>query len=39
MQVEQLNERLYKFELSSTGFNVNMIASIGRDGILLVDTG
>ncbi|MGD8405555.1 MAG: MBL fold metallo-hydrolase [Anaerolineales bacterium] len=39
MQVEQLNERLYKFELSRTGFNVNMIASIGRDGVLLVDTG
>lgn len=39
MRVEQLNERLYKLELSRTGFTVNMIASIGRDGILLVDTG
>jgi len=39
MQVEQLNERLYKLELSRTGFTVNMIASVGRDGILLVDTG
>jgi len=39
MQVEQLNERLYKFDLSNTSFNVNMLTSIGRDGILLVDTG
>jgi glyoxylase-like metal-dependent hydrolase (beta-lactamase superfamily II) len=39
MQVKKLNEHLYKFELSRTGFNVNMIASIGSDGILLVDTG
>jgi len=39
MQVEQLNKRLYKLESSNTGFTVNMIASIGRDGILLVDTG
>jgi len=39
MQVEQLNERLYKIELSLTGFNVNLVASIGRDGVLLVDTG
>jgi len=39
MRVEQLNERLYKIELSLTSFKVNVVASIGRDGVLLVDTG
>jgi glyoxylase-like metal-dependent hydrolase (beta-lactamase superfamily II) len=39
MQVEKLNERLYKFELSLTGFIVNLVASVGPDGVLLVDTG
>jgi cyclase len=41
MQVEKLSNTLTKFSLSSTdnGFTVNLIASIGRDGILLVDTG
>ena len=41
MQVEKLSETLTKFSLSSTenGFTVNLVASIGRDGILLVDTG
>ena len=41
MQVEKLSDTLTKFSLSSAdnGFIVNVIASIGRDGILLVDTG
>jgi len=41
MQVEKLSDTLTKFSLSSTenGFVVNLTASIGRDGILLVDTG
>ena len=39
MQVKQLNEQLYKFTLSLNTYDVNVIASIGRDGILLVDTG
>jgi cyclase len=41
MQVEKLSDTLTRFTLSSTdnGFTVNLIASIGRDGILLVDTG
>ena len=41
MQVEKLSDTLTRFSLSSTdnGFTVNLIASIGRDGILLVDTG
>jgi cyclase len=39
MQVEKLSDRLTRFTLSSTDFTVNLIASIGRDGILLVDTG
>ena len=41
MQVEKLSDTLTKFSLSPTdiGFTVNLIASIGRDGILLVDTG
>ena len=41
MQVEKLSDTLTKFSLSSTdtGFTVNLIASIDRDGILLVDTG
>ena len=41
MQVEKLSETLTKFSLSTTdnGFTVNLITSIGKDGILLVDTG
>ena len=41
MQVEKLSDTLTKFSVSSTenGFSVNLIASIGKDGILLVDTG
>lgn len=39
MQVEKLSNTLAKFSLSSTDFTVNVIASIGADGILLVDTG
>ena len=39
MQVEKLSETLYKFTLSLNAFSVNPVASIGRDGILLVDTG
>jgi len=41
MQVEKISDTLTKFSLSSTenGFTVNVLASIGRDGILLVDTG
>ena len=41
MQVEKLSNTLTEFSLSTTdnGFTVNLIASIGRDGILLVDTG
>ncbi|MBN1452353.1 MAG: MBL fold metallo-hydrolase [Anaerolineales bacterium] len=39
MQVEKLSETLYKFTLSQNDFTVNVVASIGPDGILLVDTG
>ena len=41
MQVEKISETLYKFRLSMDGnaFSVNLVASIGTDGILLVDTG
>jgi cyclase len=41
MQVEKLSDTLTKFSLSSTenGFTVNLVASVGRGGILLVDTG
>ena len=43
MQVEKLSETLYKFTLSLSdqpdGFTVNMAASVGQDGILLVDAG
>ena len=39
MQVEKLSETLYKFTLSLNDFSVNPVASIGADGILLVDTG
>ena len=39
MQVEKLSETLYKFTLSQSDFTVNLIVSIGPDGILLVDTG
>ena len=36
--VSELSDNLYKFTLTTT-FSVNMAASIGNDGILLVDTG
>ena len=39
MQVEKLSETLHKFTLSQNDFTVNMVASTGSDGILLVDTG
>ena len=41
MQVQKISDTLTKISLSSTenGFTVNVVASIGRDGILLVDTG
>lgn len=39
MQVEKLSETLYKFTLSQSDFTVNLVVSIGPDGILLVDTG
>ena len=39
MQVEKLSETLYKFTLLQNDFNVNLVASIGTDGILLVDSG
>jgi len=41
MQTEKLSDTLTRFTLSTAGngFTVNLIASIGRDGILLVDTG
>ncbi len=39
MQVEKLSETLYKFTLSQNEFSVNLIVSLGPDGILLVDTG
>jgi len=39
MQVEKLSETLYKFTLSQNDFTVNLVASIGTNGILLVDTG
>ena len=41
MQIQKISDILTKISLSSTenGFTVNVVASIGRDGILLVDTG
>jgi cyclase len=41
MQIQKLSDTLTKISSSSTenGFTVNLVASIGRDGILLVDTG
>ena len=41
MQVQKLSDTLTKISLSSTenGFTVNVVASMGKDGILLVDTG
>ncbi len=41
MQVEKLSDTLTRFTLSrpDNDYIVNMVASIGRDGILLVDTG
>ena len=39
MQVEKLSGTLHKFTLSLNDFTVNLVASTGADGILLVDTG
>jgi glyoxylase-like metal-dependent hydrolase (beta-lactamase superfamily II) len=41
MQIQKVSDTLTKFSLSSAenGFTVNLIASMGKDGILLVDTG
>ena len=39
MQVEKLSKTLYRFTFSLNAFSVNPVASIGSDGILLVDTG
>ena len=39
MQVEQLSNTLHKFTFTFNTFSVNPVASIGADGILLVDTG
>ncbi len=41
MQTEKLSDTLTRFTLSrpDNDFIVNMVASIGRDGVLLVDTG
>ena len=39
MQVEKLSGTLHKFTFSLNTFSVNPVASIGPDGILLVDTG
>jgi len=39
MKVEKISKTLYKFTLSQNDFTVNVVASIGQDGILLVDTG
>jgi glyoxylase-like metal-dependent hydrolase (beta-lactamase superfamily II) len=39
MQVEKITETLYKITLSSNDFTVNVGASVGEDGILLIDTG
>ncbi len=39
MQFEKISDTLYKFTLSSGIFTVNLVACIGEDGILLVDTG
>jgi cyclase len=39
MQVEKISDKFYKFTLSGNNFTVNVGASIGADGILLVDTG
>ena len=43
MQIEKVSDTVYKFTLSPYaqpgGFTVNLAASAGRDGVLLVDTG
>jgi cyclase len=41
MQIEKLSDTVHKFTLfdQANGFTVTMGASVGRDGILLVDTG
>ena len=38
IKVVQLTDKLYKIELYA-GFDANLVASIGEDGLLLVDTG
>ncbi|MCP4634600.1 MAG: MBL fold metallo-hydrolase, partial [candidate division Zixibacteria bacterium] len=37
--IEKLSDKIYKFTVVQNGFPVAVIASIGDDGILLVDTG
>jgi len=39
MQVEKISDTLSKFTLSSNDFTVNLVVSIGVDGILMIDTG
>ena len=39
MQVEKITATLSKFTLSSNDFTVNLVVSIGVDGILMIDTG
>ena len=39
MQIEKLSEQLHKFSFAFNTFTVNVVASVGSDGILLVDTG
>jgi glyoxylase-like metal-dependent hydrolase (beta-lactamase superfamily II) len=39
MQIEKISNTLHKFTLFLNDFSVNLVASIGEDGILLVDTG
>ncbi|MFH1852437.1 MAG: tetratricopeptide repeat protein [Candidatus Neomarinimicrobiota bacterium] len=38
-KVDQLADQIYKFTIDGGGYDVKVIASIGADGILLVDTG
>lgn len=37
--IEKLNDRLYKLSYDAGGYDVKVIASVGSDGLLLVDTG
>jgi len=37
--VEQLSDHIYKLSYQATGYVVKVIASVGDDGILLIDTG